>query len=1109
MKAYIPFVALLFSLNTVSSAFGQCDPLLEGMSPAFEFAIPEGVTVTSVVVKVDDYVSGGSHYSARIRSFQDLETVRVSKSGLYQVLVDPIAGPSVQDLQIESGMDDFCGYVGDFVRFDWQVVITAEGTDGTLINYSGPLTDNLAGADDLGEVFSGSNLVSGSIDLEQTGNGVALYPDNDHDGFGDAFAAPVLACSEYCEYATSPNNLDCDDTDRNINPDQTEIPNNSIDEDCDGSDLTTDQLFVEVDAPFEQVSTGASAWADYDNDGDTDVLITGLGASGRTAKLYQNNQGTFTEVQQTPFEPVFHSDVAWADYDSDGDLDVLIAGNDNNSATVTKLYQNNNGNFTEVIYASLIGVSHCDIEWADYDNDGDPDLMMIGFSDEENRVAKLYENQAGVFVEVKSVPFHPNHNGAVAWADYDMDGRQDLFITDYSTEDASRLYQNLPEGFVSVSDVPFLPVSFSSAAWADYDQDGDPDLLIAGYNSSLEGYVTVLYENQQGTFVEVTGTPFTGIDLGSISWADYDNDGDPDVLISGNADDEYVAKLYQNTDGNFTEVAHTPFPGGSGSTIAWTDFDNDGDQDVLVSGLNNAGRFMKLYENQLDPDIRVVSNQRFEVAADAAVGSIVGTVLATQTNSSSNLTWEIVSGNLSDTFVVEPHTGQLKLAVPLRNNETTKYTLTLTASSAEYTAKPEIVTITVTNEDKKASVPTLAWHRVDSMSRQAELVIDFGEAVSGFTQNDLSVTNTTTTDLITQDSIRFTATLAPADSDTVAVSVPAGVAFDHAGNPNQASEMLTLVYPAKPADSNPADSLFTLTVELVVLGNPNRVPPVLLSLYQRKDEQFEPVSVLEMTGTISLAGLVAGEYAFGVQPKDTTFLPTYSGDQFILALASTVELYQDTTQQIILLAQPIRTRGTATIAGVLRESAEAGNGRIAVHQGIAQGGVLANVSLYLLDPQTREAIAHTTTDEAGAFTFSKLEAGQYLLSVDHQGLPNDETSNLIQVTSNEAVSITVVAGRTVRVTQVQVQEVITDLEILDQPKIRYFPNPALDEVVVQTSTDWIGGSLQLRDASGRLMMTQDVAQPLTRLNLVSLPAGVYVASLLKEDQRYTFKVSKQ
>ncbi len=250
------------------------------------------------MVKVNNYTNGGNHYSARIRSFQDLKTVRVSKSGWYQVLLDPIVGPSVQDLQIESGIDDFCGYVGDLVRFDWQVVITAEGTEGTPINYSGPLTDNLAGADDLGEVFSGNNLVSGSVDLELTGNGVALYPDMDYDGFGDEFSDPVLACSEYCQYATSTNNLDCDDTDRNINPDQTEISNNSIDEDCSGSDLVTEQLFVEVSVPFEQVSAGSSARADYDNDGDLDVLITGLGTSGRTAKLYQNNQGTFTETKR-------------------------------------------------------------------------------------------------------------------------------------------------------------------------------------------------------------------------------------------------------------------------------------------------------------------------------------------------------------------------------------------------------------------------------------------------------------------------------------------------------------------------------------------------------------------------------------------------------------------------------------------------------------------------------------------------------------------------------------------------------------------------------------------------------------------------------------------
>ncbi len=1613
MKACIPFVVLLFSLNAVSSAFGQCDPLLEGMSPAFEFTIPEGVMVTSVVVKVNNYTNGGNHYSARIRSFQDLETVRVSKSGWYQVLLDPIVGPSVQDLQIESGIDDFCGYVGDSVRFDWQVVITAEGAEGTLINYSGPLTDNLAGADDLGKVFSGDNLVSGSVDLELTGNGVALYPDMDHDGFGDAFSDPVLACSEYCQYATSTNNLDCDDTDQSINPDQTEIPNNSIDEDCSGSDLVTEQLFVEVSVPFEQVSAGSSAWADYDNDGDMDVLITGLGTSGRMATLYQNNQGTFTEVPQTPFEPVFHSDVAWADYDSDGDLDVLIAGNDNNSATITKLYQNDGGNFTEVTFASLLGVSHCDVAWEDYDNDGDPDIMMIGFSDQENRTAKLYENQAGVFVEV-STPFHPNHNGAVAWADYNSDGRPDLFITDYSTSEASRLYENLPEGFAPVSGVPFLPLSFSSAAWADYDQDGDPDLLVAGYNTT-QGTVTKLYENQQGTFAELPNTPFTGIDLGAVSWADYDSDGDPDVMISGNNDNNEVTALYKNDGGQFTKVLHTPFPNLSYSDLTWADYDGDGNQDVLITGMNALGRFTRLYENKhkltvaspavtkavaieptkigrfgrsvnisgdyaivgtsantaylykndslggwklvqqlvspdtsstafgswvdisdeyaivgdpsthsvfvfqrntdqwnniqrlsaaekpvgygsrvaiagsniivgasnenmngidyvgsaylyrlnasgqwgneqkitaterkggaffghsvdvsndyaivgahredvsftkkevgaaylfersdngewvlaqqlsapiqvegayfgssvsLSDDLAIVSadsekkiekkhgvthgtgsayvykrnehgnwqkqqqlqssdpytgeafgvsatmdkntiivgaynnekvvskegisekhqagaayvfkkdstgkwaenrkllapeanywqlfgsavavsgetllvgaskenyrtedqslisnagaayffnlnklvspptltvtsertsesqveitfqsnrklydleasdifigapnakrsnilselvtqdsiafvaiikaysdkggiipihipahgahdvegtaievqefsvyyseystnklvivpNQAFEAVENAEENTTVGTLMVTEADQVDSLThWQIVSGNVDSAFVVEPHTGTIRLARASLDYETTKrYTLGLTVSNGSYTAKPEAVIINVTDVTEEGPVPVIAWHRVDSVSRSAKLVVDFGEVISGFEQRDVSTVNATTVELTTQDSITFMATVAAATSDSVTVWVPAAVAFDQMGNPTQASEALAITYSSSPVDSTATDSLFTLTVELIALGTKDQIPPVLLSLYQKKEGRFESVTVREMSGArLSLEGLAAGEYAFGVYAADTTFLPAYSGNRLMLSLASTVSLYQDTVQQLTLIARPVRRAGTATITGVLRESSEVENGRVAVYQAATDGEVVPHASLYLLDPQTREVVAYTVTDEAGRFSFHGLAAGQYLLAADHRGLPNDDAQNLIQATSNEAVSVTVVAGQTVRVTQVQAPEVITGLDILDQPEINYFPNPTINELIVQTSTDWIGGSLQLRDASGRLMMTQEVTQPLTRLNLVSLPTGVYAASLLKEGQRYTFKVGKQ
>lgn len=230
------FLALIACCST--SIFGQGCFIFEGDSPAFEVSIPEGVTVTSVDLEVTDYSSGGdAFFRSRGRSFSELETLFFSSDGIYPILLNPISGPSIQNYQIESGLDSFCGAPNDNVRFNWRIIIRAIGEQGNAINFSGSLGDNLANPDNVGAVYQGDNIVTGSIDLSFDGEGFVLYPDMDFDGFGDANADPRLFCNDFCDPSYVDNNDDCNDLDPQINPNAVEIPNNGIDEDCDGVDL--------------------------------------------------------------------------------------------------------------------------------------------------------------------------------------------------------------------------------------------------------------------------------------------------------------------------------------------------------------------------------------------------------------------------------------------------------------------------------------------------------------------------------------------------------------------------------------------------------------------------------------------------------------------------------------------------------------------------------------------------------------------------------------------------------------------------------------------------------------------------------------------------------
>ena len=90
----------------------------------------------------------------------------------------------------------------------------------------------------------------------------------------------------------------------------------------------------------------------------------------------------------------------------------------------------------------------------------------------------------------------------------------------------------------------------SAIAWGDYDNDGDLDLFICGMNNA-DAHITEIYENDNGTF-NVTEAELFGVKDGSVAWGDFDNDNDLDILLSGvtegNGD---ICMIYRNDNGSF------------------------------------------------------------------------------------------------------------------------------------------------------------------------------------------------------------------------------------------------------------------------------------------------------------------------------------------------------------------------------------------------------------------------------------------------------------------------------------------------------------------------------------------------------------------------------
>ncbi len=365
--------------------------------------------------------------------------------------------------------------------------------------------------------------------------------------------------------------------------------------------LPQDQFTEQTSIALTGVYWSSVAWGDYDNDGDLDILLTGDSDTDPISKIYRNNgDSTFTEQTSIALTGVGSSSVAWGDYDNDGDLDILLTG-DSDTDPISKIYRNNGDNtFTEQTSIALTGVIRCSAAWGDYDNDGDLDILLTGWTG-VSRISQIYWNNGdNTFTEQTSIALTGVNYGSVAWGDYDNDGDLDILLSGYTggTSIISKIYQNNGDNtFTEQTSIALTGVSDASIAWGDYDNDGDLDILLTGSTST--GGISKIYRNNgDNTFTEQTSIALTGVYSGSAKWGDYDNDGDLDILLTGYTGTGSTSKIYcNNGDNTFTEQTSIALTGVYWSSAKWGDYDNDGDLDILLTGDTGTSRISKIYRN--------------------------------------------------------------------------------------------------------------------------------------------------------------------------------------------------------------------------------------------------------------------------------------------------------------------------------------------------------------------------------------------------------------------------------------------------------------------------------------------------------------------------------
>ena len=399
----------------------------------------------------------------------------------------------------------------------------------------------------------------------------------------------------------------------------------------------------ESDIPFPRFENVASALGvdsfnlsggavvdDFDNDDDLDILTTTWNVGGPMHYFRNNSDGSFTDVTDTTnLEGITGGlNMMPADYDNDGDLDVLImrgAWLGKQGKHPNSLLQNDgNAVFTDVAFDAGLCEEHFATHmagWADFDNDGDVDLYVANEFDAD----QLFRNNGdGTFTDITEEAGVGNeyYPKGVTWGDIDGDHLPDLCVSNYRSE--NRLYHNNGDGtftdIAMMAGVDGPKESFPAWFW-DMNNDGNLDLFIASYNgnaSFVAGYhlgqrtgyeLPGLFRGDgQGRFTQMAGPAGLTAPIYPMgaNFGDLNGDGFLDFYL-GTGDPSYASivpnQMYVNDGGErFLDVT---MAGGfghlqKGHGIALADLDHDGDVDVFeqMGGAYPGDRFYDaLYEN--------------------------------------------------------------------------------------------------------------------------------------------------------------------------------------------------------------------------------------------------------------------------------------------------------------------------------------------------------------------------------------------------------------------------------------------------------------------------------------------------------------------------------
>lgn len=394
--------------------------------------------------------------------------------------------------------------------------------------------------------------------------------------------------------------------------------------------LPTSPALADGGVTYTDIAAGDGAGIDYRRlESFSDAIFDAL----KQKPVY-----TIPDVILTPFKPRGAPGVAIFDYDNDDDFDIYVTNGPaaNNSLYSNQLKETGNVSFVDVGVEAGVEAFHQDstgVCYGDIDNDGDQDLLVLGNAEPN----LLFENRGdGSFIDItleSGIGNTERTSASCTLGDVDNDGRLDLFVGNFASWDNqialfsepfalsqhNELYRNVGNNkFTDISATSGievfvgLPPGAATLTWAvatvDYDQDGDVDIFTAddqgpffsGAEGGIDrGYVRVFQNDGTGSFMDVStsvGTDIPGSWMG-VAFGDLNSDDNIDffstnfgvylgpTLVNTSSTETRSSWFLGQNDGTFVlgddpTLLGAPF--GWGAAI--TDYDNDGDQDIIYHG---------------------------------------------------------------------------------------------------------------------------------------------------------------------------------------------------------------------------------------------------------------------------------------------------------------------------------------------------------------------------------------------------------------------------------------------------------------------------------------------------------------------------------------------